>query len=84
MVECFVGDNSPGSKMMCNIKKSVCDKGIQGEMVACAMKEAKIHAIDMAKMMSQLGHLSLLGNILAVTYFSLIIFILACTINRHN
>ncbi|CAG2116313.1 unnamed protein product [Medioppia subpectinata] len=56
-LECFIADGSPGTKMMCNVKASVCNPSMQGEMAACAMKEAKMHTIDMAKLMSMAGHL---------------------------
>ncbi|CAG2121991.1 unnamed protein product, partial [Medioppia subpectinata] len=51
--------------MMCNVKSSVCNPSMQGEMAACAMKEAKMHTIDMAKLMSMAGHLGKLCNLLA-------------------
>ncbi|CAG2162560.1 unnamed protein product [Oppiella nova] len=72
-IDCFVGDGSPGAEMMCNIKTSMCNAALQTKVVGCAMKEAKMHTIDMAKLMSMIGHIGKLCNILAVSPIQMVV-----------
>lgn len=66
VIDCFMDDGSPGAKMMQAMPKSACDPTMQGPVIQCVVKEAKVHPTMLAKVMSKLGHLGKLCNQVAV------------------